>query len=106
MDVARGQKFVSTRLEPTVASAGLTLGAVPVPAAIVGDSRTVAAVDALIEMPAQGGGATARNTLRCCPVIHLRLRSRKVRPAARTRSATSSGGRFIIGSAVPCLSVA
>src|SRR5262252_10725699 len=61
MDVARGQKFVSTRLEPTVASAGLTLGAVPVPAAIVGDSRTVAAVDALIEMPAQGGGATARD---------------------------------------------
>jgi hypothetical protein len=34
---------------------------VPVTAAVVGDGRTVAAVDALIEMPAQGGGATARD---------------------------------------------
>jgi hypothetical protein len=40
----------------------------------------------------------ARNTVRCCQVIHLRLRSMKPpRPAARTRSATSSGGRFIYG---------
>src|SRR5271169_5096700 len=39
--------------------------------------------------------AMARNTLRCCQVIHLRLRSMKGRPAARTRSATSRGGRFI-----------
>src|ERR1700719_4665113 len=48
--------------------------------------------------------AMARNTLRCCQVIHLRLRSMKVRPAARTRSATSRGGRFIIRSALPYLS--
>src|ERR1700687_3985819 len=61
MDVARGEKFLSTRLEPTVASVGLTLWAVPVPAAVVGDGRTVPAVGALIEMPAQGGGATARD---------------------------------------------
>jgi hypothetical protein len=61
MDVARGEKFLTTRLEPTVASVGLTLWAVPVPAAVVGDGRTVPAVGALIEMPAQGGGATARD---------------------------------------------
>src|SRR3984885_13922505 len=61
MNVARGEKFLTTRLEPTVASVGLTLWAVPVPAAVVGDGRTVPAGSALIEMPAQGGGATARD---------------------------------------------
>jgi hypothetical protein len=33
----------------------------PHKAAVVRDSRTVATGDALIEMPAQGGGATARD---------------------------------------------
>ena len=61
MDVARGEKFLTTRLEPTVAGVGLTLWAVPVTAAVVRDGRTVAAGDALIEMPAQGGGATAHD---------------------------------------------
>jgi hypothetical protein len=61
MDVARGEKFLTARFEPTVASVGLTLWAVPVPAAVVGDGRTVRAVGALIEMPTQGGGATARD---------------------------------------------
>src|SRR5450631_2455301 len=59
MNVARGEKFLTTRLEPTVAGVGLTLRAVPVAAAVVGNGRTVPAVGALIEMPAQGGGATA-----------------------------------------------
>src|SRR6266446_4704177 len=61
MDVARGEKFLTTRFEPTVASIGLTLWAVPITATVVGDGRTVPAVGALIEMPAQGGGATARD---------------------------------------------
>src|SRR5260370_33250186 len=61
MDVARGEKLLTTRFEPTVAGVGLTLRAVPVTAAVVRDGRTVPAVDALIEMPAQGGGATARD---------------------------------------------
>src|SRR5271157_4599129 len=61
MDVARGEKFLTTRFEPTLAGIGLTLRAVPIAAAVVRDSRTVATVGALIEMPAQGGGATARN---------------------------------------------
>jgi hypothetical protein len=34
----------------------LTLRAVPIAAAVVGDGRTVPAVGAFIEMPAQGGG--------------------------------------------------
>jgi hypothetical protein len=52
MDVARGEKLLTTRLEPTVAGVGLTLRAVPVTAAVVGDGRAVSAVAALIEMPA------------------------------------------------------
>src|SRR5271166_5953790 len=59
MDVARGEKLLTTRLEPTRTGVGLTLWAVPVAAAVVSDGRTVATGDALIEMPAQGGGATA-----------------------------------------------
>ena len=61
MDVTRGEKLLTTRLEPTVAGIGLTLRAVPVAATVVGDGRTVPTVDALIEMPAQSGGATARD---------------------------------------------
>ena len=61
MDVARGEKLLTTRLEPTSTGVGLTLRAVPVAAAVVRDGRTVATGDALIEMPAQGGGATARD---------------------------------------------
>src|ERR1039458_3052456 len=61
MDVARGEKLLTTRLEPTIAGVGLTLRAVPVAAVVVGDGRTVPAVGALIEMPAQGSGATARD---------------------------------------------
>ena len=41
MDVARGEKFLTTRFEPTVAGVGLTLRAVPVAAAVVRDSRAV-----------------------------------------------------------------
>src|ERR1700674_1765489 len=61
MDVARREKLLTTRFEPTVAGVGLTLRAVPVTAAVVRDGRMVAAVGALIEMPAQGGGATAHD---------------------------------------------
>ena len=39
--------------------------------------------------------AIARSTLTCFQVIHLRFRSMNAPPAARTRSATSSGGRFL-----------
>ena len=61
MDVARGEKFLTTGFEPTSTSIGLTLRAVPVAATVVRDSRAVPAGDALIEMPAQSGGPTARD---------------------------------------------
>src|SRR5712691_6329118 len=61
MNVTRREKFLATRLEPTMAGVGLTLRAVPVAATVVRDSRAVPTGDALIEMPAQGGGATARD---------------------------------------------
>jgi len=61
MDVTRGEKFLTTRLQPTLAGVGLTLRAVPIAATVVGDGRTVPAVGALKEMPTQGGGAAARD---------------------------------------------
>src|SRR3979411_3251355 len=61
MNVTRRQKFLARCFEPTVASVGLTLRAVPITAAVVGDGRTVPAVGALIEMSAPGGSATARD---------------------------------------------
>src|SRR5215469_12229398 len=61
MNVTRRQKFLATCIEPTVACVGLTLWAVPIAAAVVGDGRMVATVRALIEMAAQGGSATARD---------------------------------------------
>ena len=64
-----GRKLLTTRFEPTVAGVGLTLRAVPVAAAVVGDGRTVPAVGALIEMPAQGGGATAHAGPQHCEVL-------------------------------------
>src|ERR1035438_8353354 len=69
MNVTRREKFLATCCEPTVASVCLTLRAVPVAATVVGDGRTVAAVGALIEMPAQGGGATAREGSQHCEVL-------------------------------------
>ena len=60
MDVARREKFLATCCEPAVASARLTLRAVPVSARVVGDGAMPAA-GAFIEMTAERGGATARN---------------------------------------------
>jgi len=47
MGVARGEEFLTTRIEPTVAGAGLTLRAVPVAAAVVRDSRVVPTGDSV-----------------------------------------------------------
>ncbi len=58
MDVGDRQEFATPRLQPTVASGGLTLGTVPIPAGIVRDG-TIPAAGTLIPMPAQGGGAAA-----------------------------------------------
>src|SRR6266849_8845917 len=57
MDVACREELLATRCEPAVASPCLTLRAVPVAARVVGDGA-MSAASALIEMPAESGGAT------------------------------------------------
>src|SRR5260370_42108219 len=58
--VLRRKKFAATLLEPTFASARLTLRAVPISTRVVRDGAMPAA-SALIEMSAERGRATARN---------------------------------------------
>ena len=62
MDVASREKFLATCLDPTVAGSSLTLWTMPVAAAVVGDGGPLAAAGALIEVTAQCGGATPRNS--------------------------------------------
>src|SRR5258708_8978653 len=59
MDVARREKFSLTCGDPAFAGRGLTLWAVPVAAAVVGDGGTMPAAGALVEMTAQRGRTTA-----------------------------------------------
>src|SRR6266850_2488520 len=61
MDVVRREKFSLPCGDPPFPSAGLTLRAVPVSAAVVGDGGAMPAAGAFIEMAAECGGATARN---------------------------------------------
>src|SRR5260370_33048620 len=61
MDVTRREKFSSTCSDPPFPRRSLALRAVPVAAGVVGDGGAMSAAGALIEMPAKGGGKTARN---------------------------------------------
>src|ERR1700746_793527 len=61
MDVARREKLLLTRWEPAIASSCLTLRAVPISARVVGDGA-MSAASAFIEMPAERGGTTPRNS--------------------------------------------
>ena len=61
MDVARGEKFSLPCGDPAFPGRGLTLRAVAISAAVVGDGGTMPAAGAFIEMAAECGGATARN---------------------------------------------
>src|SRR6267143_4400563 len=61
MDVTRWEKFLTTRCEPAIASSGLTLRAMPISARVVGDGA-MSAASALIEMSAERGGTTPRNS--------------------------------------------
>ena len=61
VDVGRGQQFTTTRRDPAFTCTGLTLRAVPVATAVVGDGGTMSAAGALIDMTAEGSGATARD---------------------------------------------
>src|SRR5258707_2390974 len=60
MHIARREKLLATRRKPAVASARLTLGAVPVAARVVGDGA-MSTAGAFIEMAAERGGATPRH---------------------------------------------
>src|SRR6266436_559371 len=60
MHVLRRKKFPATLLEPTLASARLTLRAVPISTRAVGDGA-MSAASALIEMSAEHGRATPPN---------------------------------------------
>src|SRR5262249_58370137 len=60
MHVARRKQLLAAFGEPAVACARLTLRAVPVPAAVVGDGA-MATARALIEVAAEYGGAAGSN---------------------------------------------
>ena len=62
MDVGRGEQFAPSGLEPAFASAGLTLRAVAISAAVIRDGGTMSTAGALIDMAAECGGATAHDS--------------------------------------------
>ena len=61
MDVAGREKLPATRCDPPFPGSGLTLRAVAVSAAVVGDGGTMPATGALVEMTAESGGTTTPN---------------------------------------------
>src|SRR6266436_7734748 len=61
MDVARREKFSLPCGDPAFPGRGLTLRAVSIAAAVVGDGGTMPAAGAFIEMAAECGGATPRD---------------------------------------------
>src|SRR5215471_10470525 len=61
MDVGRGQQFTATCRDPAFTRTGLTLRAVPIAAAVIGDGRAMSTARALIDVTAECGGATACN---------------------------------------------
>ena len=78
MDVGGRQEFATARLQPTVASGGLTLGTVPIPAGIVRDGHDTRSGTHRSRCPPRAAvrqRSMAANTLRCWPVIQRRLAS-------------------------------
>src|SRR5260370_41785125 len=61
MEIARGEKLLLARSNPAVPSGGLTLGAMAIATAVIGDGGTMSAAYALIEMTAESGGTTTPN---------------------------------------------
>src|SRR5260370_42031383 len=61
MDVARREELSSTCGDPAFPGRGLTLRAVSIAAAVVGDGGTMPAAGALIEMTAECSGTTPRD---------------------------------------------
>jgi hypothetical protein len=61
VQIAGWQKFSSTGSDPAVPSSGLTLRAMAIAAAVIGDGGTMSAAGALIEMTTECGGTTPAN---------------------------------------------
>src|SRR5271167_2317034 len=61
MHVGRGEKFAAACLQPTFAGARLTLGAMAISTAVIGDGGAMSTAGAFIDMAAKCGGATAGN---------------------------------------------
>jgi hypothetical protein len=74
MDVGHGQKFILASRDPLLAGAVLTLGAVTVATAVIGDG-TIAAARTLVAVAAQTGSTAASDRLQD-------LAMRPVNPAA------------------------
>jgi hypothetical protein len=61
MDIAGGQKLPLARLKPAQARVALTPRAMSISARVVGDPGRMSAACAAVAMPAQRGGAAARD---------------------------------------------
>jgi hypothetical protein len=61
VQVVGRQKFTPTRGDPPFPSSDLTLRAVAIAAAVIGDGGTMSATGALVDMTAECGGPTPRN---------------------------------------------
>jgi len=61
VDVARREKFLLARADPAVPGSRLTLGAVAVAAAVVGNGGAMPAASALIDVTAECRGTTPRD---------------------------------------------
>src|SRR5260221_9082511 len=61
VQVAGWKQLSSTRSDPAVPSSGLTLRAMAIAAAVIGDGGTMSAAGALIEMTAECGSTTPPN---------------------------------------------
>ena len=61
VQVAGREKLTLTRSDPAVPSSSLTLRAMAIAAAVIGDGGTIPATGALIEMTAECGGTTPAN---------------------------------------------
>ena len=71
MEIAGGEKLLLARNNPAVPSGGLTLRAMAIAAAVIRDGGTMPATGALVEMAAEGGGATPANGQQYFDVLPL-----------------------------------
>ncbi|HXY08508.1 MAG TPA: hypothetical protein VEI52_11760 [Terriglobales bacterium] len=97
MEVARGEKFLAARLEPTVTGVGLTLWAVPIATAVIGDGA-VSTAGAGIDMAAECGGAAAGNGQQdfdMRPADPLAAAPDESNSGAADETANSKAGRLI-----------